>query len=142
MFDLVTGMLVMTLDIYRQSDVQDPDTGAIKKQWNYIETIPCYAKGTIGNSGSSRGSDKASIGASYKYEQLIEIRTLKRLSLREKITNILNRSGDVIWEELNYPTSTPTVFEVVGTTPITDPFGNILGYNTSVKRSDNQQIDL
>jgi hypothetical protein len=142
MLDLITSMLVMTLDIYRQSDIQDPDTGAIKKQWNYIETIPCYAKGIISNSATARGGDKAVVGATYKYEQMIEVRTIMRLSLREKITNILNRNGDVIWAELNYPNSTPTVFEVIGSTPITDPFGNILGYNTTVKRSDNQQIDI
>jgi len=28
----------------------------------------------------------------------------------------------------------------MGTTPITDPFGKVIGYNSSVKRSENQQI--
>jgi hypothetical protein len=56
----------------------------------------------------------------------------------------LQASGDVaghpIWTEINYPNETPTVFEVIGTTPITDPFGNVLAYNSSMKRSENQQI--
>jgi hypothetical protein len=48
----------------------------------------------------------------------------------------------VIWTELDAPTETPTVFEVVGTTPITDPFGSVLGYNSTLKRSENQQIGI
>lgn len=142
MNDLVTGILVMKLDVYRQSDFQDPNTGALKKQWNYVETIPCHAKGVISNSGTSRGGDREIFDNKYSYNQFLQVRTGKKLSLRDKVTNVSNSDGDVIWEEANYPTNTPTVFEVTGTTPILDPFGNIMGYNASVKRSENQQIGL
>ena len=47
-----------------------------------------------------------------------------------------------IWTELNYPNETPTVFEVVGVTPITDPFGTIVAYNSTAKRSENQEIGI
>lgn len=142
MNDLVTGMLVMNLDIYRQFDQQDENTGAIKKEWHYYQTVPCYVKGIISNSATSRGGDKETFSSKYGYQQYLEVRTLNKLSLREKITNISNNKGEVIWEELNYPTNTPTVFEVTGTTPITDPFGNILGYNSTIKRSENQIIGI
>jgi len=36
--------------------------------------------------------------------------------------------------------NTPTVFEVISSTPITDPFGNVLAYNSVAKRSENQEI--
>jgi hypothetical protein len=48
----------------------------------------------------------------------------------------------VIWKELNYPTETPTVFEVVGVTPMTDALGRVVGYSTNLKRSENQIIGL
>jgi hypothetical protein len=64
------------------------------------------------------------------------------LTTREKVTNIRDMSGNYIWVELDFPTETPTVFEVMGTTPLTDPFGRVLGYNSSMKRSENQQIGL
>ena len=73
---------------------------------------------------------------------MIQVRTSEKLTIREKITNIRDSSGNYIWTELNFPTETPTVFEVVGTTPLTDPFGRVLGYNSSMKRSENQQIGL
>ena len=61
--------------------------------------------------------------------------------MRNKLTNIRTKRGTVIWSEINYPTETPTVFEIVGITPVTDPFGEIIAYNTMAKRSENQVID-
>lgn len=142
MNDLVSNMFVMILDIYKQFDEQDDRTGAIKKEWHFIESVPCYAKGIISNSGTSRTSDKSVIGNKYEYVQTLEVRTARRLTLREKVTNIRNSDGDVIWTELDAPTETPTVFEVIGTTPITDPFGSVLAYNSTLKRSENQQIGI
>lgn len=130
----------MNMDIYKQFDVQDENTGAIKKQWHYYETVPCYVKGIISNSATSRGGDKETFGQKYGYQQFLEVRTVRKLTIREKVTNISNKLGETIYEELNYPTNTPTVFEVTGTVPITDPFGQILGYNSTIKRSENQVI--
>ena len=142
MFDLVDAVMSMRLDVYRQSDTQNTDTGAIVKQWNYASTVNCHAKGFISNSSSVRTGDRQQFNNTYKNEQLLEIRTLDRLTIREKITNIRNLDNVVIWEELNYPTNTPTVFEVIGSTPLTDPFGNVMAYNSTVRRSENQQIEF
>lgn len=139
---LIASILPMQLDLYVQSNSQDPDTGAISKQWNYNQTLSCSAKGNISNSGTSRGSDKQTLDNRYRNEQLIQIRTIQKINIRHKITNIRNRDGGYIWTELNYPSETPTVFEVVGTTPISDPFGNIIGYNTTAKRSESQTIGI
>ena len=140
--DLIESLLTMRLDVYRQTEEQDVNTGAIKKQWNYYTTIPCSAKGIISNSTSSRSGDKQIIGNRYSNDQHLEIRTIDRLTSRDKITNIRTANDEVIWKEINFPTETPTIFEIVGTTPITDPMGNILAYNSMIKRSENQTIGL
>jgi hypothetical protein len=132
----------MKLDVYRQSEIQDPDTGAIKREWNYHRTIDCHAKGVISNSATTRSSDKQVFSNKYMNDQVIQVRTSEKLTMREKVTNVRDAKDNVIWSEINFPTETPTVFEVIGTTPITDPFGNVLGYNSSMKRSENQQIGL
>jgi hypothetical protein len=132
----------MKLDVYRQLDTQDPDTGSIKKEWQYYKTVDCHAKGVISNSATTRSSDKQIFDNKYVNDQIIQVRTEGRLTTREKVTNIRDMSGNYIWVELNFPTDTPTVFEVMGTTPITDPFGRVIGYNSSMKRSENQQIGL
>jgi hypothetical protein len=142
MNDLIDSVLSMKLDVYRQSEIQDPDTGAIKREWNYHRTVDCHAKGVISNSATTRSSDKQVFSNKYMNDQIIQVRTSERLTMREKVTNVRDAMDNVIWSEINFPTETPTVFEVIGTTPITDPFGNVLGYNSSMKRSENQQIGL
>lgn len=138
----IDAVLSMKMDVYRQTDTQDPNTGAIKKEWNFYKSIPCHAKGVISNSSTTRSGDKQIFNNKYSNDQMIQVRTKEKLTLREKITNIRNIENIVIWTELDFPTETPTVFELVGTTPITDPFGKIIGYNSSLKRSENQIIGL
>jgi hypothetical protein len=142
MIDLVDSVLSMKMDVYRQTDLQDPDTGAIVKEWIYYKTIDCSAKGVISNSSSTRTNSIQSFGTKYTNEEILQIRTSQRLTFREKITNIRDSKGNPIWVELNYPTDTPTVFEIIGSTPLTDGFGNIIAYNSVVKRSENQNIGI
>lgn len=140
--DLVTSVLPFKMDVYVQYDLQDSDTGAIKKEWQYAKTIDCSVKGMVSNSTSTRANDRQIIDNRYKNEQFVQIRTTEKITVRNKITNVRNSSGEYVWTELDYPTETPTVFEVVGVTPITDPFGTIVAYNTTAKRSENQTIGL
>ena len=142
MIDLVDSVLSMKMDVYRQTDLQNPDTGAIVKEWIYYKTIDCSAKGVISNSSSTRTNSVQSFGTKYSNEEILQVRTAQRLTFREKITNIRDAKGNAIWVELNYPTETPTVFEVIGSTPLTDGFGNVMAYNSVIKRSENQNIGI
>lgn len=142
MNELIDSILTMSMDVYKQIDNQDPSTGQLKKEWQYDRTIPCHAKGIISNSSSSRSGDKQILSNKYTNEQIIQVRTIGKIGYREKITNFRDAEGGSIWVEQNFPTDTPTVFEVMGTTPITDLFGVVVGYNTTIKRSENQVIGL
>jgi hypothetical protein len=142
MIDLLDSLLSMKMDVYRQHDLQNADTGAIVKEWQYYKTIDCSAKGVISNSSSTRTNSVQSFGTKYTNEEILQVRTVDRLTFREKITNIRDSKNNPIWVELNYPSDTPTVFEVVGSTPVTDGFGNVISYNSVLKRSENQNIGL
>ena len=142
MNSIIDSVLSMNLDVYRQSEIQDPDTGSIVKQFNYYKTIACHAKGIISNTSSLVGGTKQNFSNKYSDEQIIQVRTAEKLTAREKVTNIRDANNNVIWNEINYPSETPTVFEVMGTTPIMDPFGHVIAYNSSMKRSENQKIGL
>jgi len=137
---IIESVLSMRLDVYRQIDQQDPDTGAIKKEWIYQKSIDCHAKGTISNSATTRSSDKQIFDNRYANDQQVQVRTIERLTSRDKVSNIRDQKDNPIWTEINFPSDTPTVFEVVGVTPITDPFGRLIGYNSTLKRSENQQL--
>lgn len=140
MHDLIDAVLSMKMDVYRQFDTQNPDTGAIVREWQYYKTVDCHAKGVVSNSATTRSSDKQIFDNRYTNDQIIQVRTAERITTREKVTNVRDMDGNVIWVEINFPTETPTVFEVMGTTPITDPFGRVLAYNSSMKRSENQKL--
>ena len=140
MYDLVDSVMNMFMDVYKQFDLQDSNTGAIKKEWQFDRTVPCSAKGIISNSSSSRTGDRQIMSNKYTNDQILQIRTSDKITLREKITNIRDAEGTVVWEELNFPSNTPTVYELMGITPMTDPFGAVIGYNSTVKRSENQTI--
>lgn len=137
---IIDSVLSMRLDVYRQIDQQDPDTGAIKKEWIYQRSMDCHAKGTISNSATTRSSDKQIFDNRYANDQQVQVRTIERLTSRDKVSNIRDQKNNPIWTEINFPSDTPTVFEVVGVTPITDPFGRLIGYNSTLKRSENQQL--
>ena len=140
MFNIIDSVLTMKMDVYKQVDYQDPNTGALKREWQYDRTMACHAKGSISNTASTVTGDKQVIGSRYVNNEILQLRTTDKVTLREKITNICDSSGNTIWAEANFPTDTPTVFEVMGSTPMTDPFGTVVGYNTTVKRSENQTI--
>jgi hypothetical protein len=140
--DIITSVLPMLLDVYVQADTQDPDTGAMIKEFQYRTTLNCSAKGIISNSATSRGGDRQVMTNKYTNEQMIQIRTIEKLNIRHKITAIRDKNNNYIWKELNHPTESPTVFEVIGVTPILDPFGTILAYSTTAKRSENQVIGV
>lgn len=140
MNDLIDSVLPMLIDVYRQYESQDESTGALKKEWQFNRTVPCSAKGVVSNSTSSRSGDKQSFSNKYINEQILQLRTTSKIIFSEKITNVRHLDGTIIWEEINFPTNTPTVFEVIGVTPMTEPFGGLVGYNTTVKRSENQVI--
>jgi hypothetical protein len=102
--------------------------------------MDCHAKGTISNSATTRSSDKQIFDNRYANDQQVQVRTTERLTSRDKVSNIRDQKNNPIWTEINFPSDTPTVFEVVGVTPITDPFGRLIGYNSTLKRSENQQL--
>ena len=140
MSSIVDSVLSMNLDVYRQSELQDPDTGAIVKEWNYYKTLACHAKGIISNTATTGSGNRQTFSNKYVDDQIVQVRTSEKLTAREKVTNLRDSSNNVIWQEINYPNDSPTVFEVVGTTPMTDPFGRVIAYNSSLKRSENQQL--
>ena len=140
MSSIVDSVLSMNLDVYRQYEVQDPDTGAIIKEWNYYKTLACHAKGIISNTATTGSGNRQTFSNKYVDDQIVQVRTSQKLTAREKVTNIRDSENNVIWQEINYPTDSPTVFEVMGTTPMTDPFGRVIAYSSSLKRSENQQL--
>jgi hypothetical protein len=60
------------------------------------------------------------------------------LTKRDRITSISNSAGAVIWEEEEMDGRPPTVFMVMGSTPVIDPFGNHIENTCLLQRAQVQ----
>lgn len=57
---------------------------------------------------------------------------------RDRITDIRDRNGNLIWIE-EESTNRPTIFEVTGVTPVTDPFGTQIKNFSLLSRAQDQE---
>jgi hypothetical protein len=133
----VEAKYAMKLDIYRVQISQDPNSGEIRRQWAYTETLPCLAKSIISTGVRSPSNDRT-IDSRYMVEEIIKVNTLSKLPRNAKISNVRDLEDNVIWEEAEISGSPATIFEIVGSTPIIDGFGQTLEYESTLQRSDIQ----
>ena len=78
--DILESLLPYKLDLYVQFDKQDPNTGAIQKEWDYSKTLDCSAKGMVSNSTSTRTNDRQQLDNRYINNQLIQIRCAEKIN--------------------------------------------------------------
>ena len=134
---VVEAKYAMQLDLYRVQIDQDPNSGEIKRKWIYTETLPCLAKSIISSGVRSPSNDKT-VDSRYMVEEILKVMTLVKLPRNAKISNVRDLNGIVLWEEAEISGNPATIFDIVGSTPIIDGFGQILEYETTIQRSDIQ----
>lgn len=129
--------------------VQDPDSGAIERVWvpdNDEETpgtqelvFPCMVRGVT--NGGIRVA-----GTTQRYSELYEnidwaMITFPKsviLTKRDRLTEISDSKGNIIWREEEMEGSPPTVFLVMGATPVIDPFGRHVENTALLQRAQVQ----
>lgn len=127
------GLLNMSADLYYQQNEQDQATGAIKRTWSYDKSIICHID-IISSQGASTPDNDKSFGQQYVQEEKVRMKTKERLTKRMRITNIRNRSGQLLFQEFDQIDSPATIFEVESHHPRFDPFGNVLYFETNLRR--------
>jgi len=117
---------------------QDPISGEIIREWNDTDPdvpsqvaidIPCMVEGIIDGGIRVAGTTER-WGEHYDNIDWVrmEFPSSYIVTKRDRITNIRNaKTNQAIWvEEETAGTNgvmVPTIFEVIGVTPVTDPFG-------------------
>lgn len=127
----------MLVDIMELNISQNYQTGEIVRQWVVADTIGCLAKTIVTDTGSSRDAG-SNFGKSFKEHGHIKLKTGSKISSRKKVTNIRNATDQVVLFSENKIDDRPTVYDVQGSVPVFDPFGNIVYYDTLLYRSDVQ----
>lgn len=126
---------------------QDPDSGAIVKVWveddpdvpNDLgtEDFACEARAFISSGFTGNGTAERWQDSTYMFTDVLRIKYSRTtvLKLSDRVTNITDASGNIIYLEEN---GEPTVYNVDGTNPVLDPFGNLIEYTAFLSRAEVQ----
>lgn len=128
-----SGEIIRIWQPYDQTDdVDTPDTN------ESLDSFWCEARGII--DGGIRVA-----GTTERWDELyqnvdfvkITFPAGTRLTRRDRVTNIRDKQGNVIWKEEENEDK-PTVFNVSGITPIIDPFGKHIESFALLERAEAQ----
>lgn len=140
-------MFPLTADIFYAS-VDQAAYGNLQKTWILDKTVAC-------SFASPNQSAKENIKTEYNITtDLVIIGRVKedlRVSGRGEnnsvtnivISNIKNSAGDEVYTETSGPRAgKSTIFEVAAAEPFLGPFADIEYYSITLRRSENQAVDL
>lgn len=134
---------------------QDPDSGAIVKRWYddastpdvderrsglLIPNVPLMARGVIDGGIRVAGTTER---FSDTYENVDWVKATfgknTRITKRDQVTNIRNkRNGELLWREDEISGSPATTFNVMGVTPVFDPFSRLVEFAVLLERAEVQ----
>lgn len=134
------ALLNMTCMVYSQENVQDQNTGAISKKWVATKNIICHLD-VISHQGSGTKDNNKTFDMIYTEEARYLLKTKEPLSKRMRIANIKNRSGQEIFMEMDKIDTPSTIFEIEAHHPRLDPLGNVLYYESNLRRVGVQTYD-
>jgi hypothetical protein len=144
MFNIPNSRYNMLADVLHQQITQDESTGQIKRSWFFVADIRCIARGISGGGIRVVGSTERYGGGEYTDVEWVKVQTAHNLSKRDRITNIrtVDHQGRVVlvWEDTRYieeeAIAIPIEFEVVGSSPVMDPFGRLIEYDALLQRAE------
>lgn len=136
---------------------QDPDSGAIVKRWKddpntfgvnerrnglIVPNVELMARGIIDGGIRVAGTTER-FGNEYQAVDYVKATFGPGTSItkRDQVTNIRSKrdiNGPPVWREEEISGFPPTVFNVMGVTPVFDPFSNLVEYAVLLERAEVQ----
>lgn len=128
---------------------QDPETGDIIRVWvddedadtpgNQALIIKCIVRGVTNGGIRVAGTTQrySEVYENVDWATLVFPKNVI-LSKRDRITDVSNARGDIIWKEEEIEGAPSTVFLVMGVTPVVDPFGNHIENTALIQRAQVQ----
>lgn len=141
MFGCITGSFFsMKADILDLQVSQDPNTRALVKAWVPVAVkVPVLIEPIKSISASERTSGKHFLDV-YSENDLFNMSIGRRLSKRQRISNVRDSDGNIILTELEVAGDPATEFEVIGETLVINPFGKVSQYSYMIGRVSVQNV--
>lgn len=133
------------------SQSQDPDTGELVRVWRedtdlntagtQSKRIKCKVRGIISKTTRGEGTSTKITAAGLLEDTdyvMMDFGPHVILSKRDRITNITSRKGKLLWAEEEI-SGLATIFQVMGVTPMFDPFGTHIANHALLARAEVQK---
>lgn len=132
----ITGEIIR---VWREVTIpDDPETDFDERQ---VFEFKCQARPVITGGLNSQGTaERWTTKGSYENVDFVELFIPKGVIItkRDRVTNIKDSRGRVVWVEEEHGSFEPTVFDVRGVAPSLDPFGSVVEYFALLERSEIQ----
>lgn len=141
MFDcLPSSLYAMKVDIMEEIVVQDSTTFALDKTWTITSSrVPALIEPIQSQGATERASGK-SFKNEYSEHDLIYMTIGTRLSKRDRVTNIRDATGRIIYTELEVTGEPATEYEVIGEKLVITMFGSVTQYEYLLGRVAVQDV--
>lgn len=121
----------MKMDVLAQQVIQS-ESGEITRTWVPAKVdVPCIARGISGGGIRVVGSIERWSDV-HEDVEFVKIQSHYNMTKRDRVTNIRSSSGALAWED----GGVPITFEVIGSTPILGPFGELIEYDILVTKAE------
>jgi len=125
-------------DIYTKVRTKDETTGQIIYKWQLWKTIDCLVSPFTSTSFKAQGTNEL-FDEIYLKQSYLKMLTSENLGRNVQITNIRDKkTGDPVYYEIELRNSPPTWYNSNGSSPVLDPFGRIIQWDTLITRAEQQ----
>ena len=127
----------MSADIYKQQNKQSSSSGTVKREWVYDKTIKCKIEPLKSSGGGNRYDNKRfDIGKHNEYDEKLQLKmkVIVPMSKRWRVQNVRSNDGKQVYIEIDKIDAPDTIFEVIASHAVLDPFGRISYYEVTLQR--------
>jgi hypothetical protein len=143
---IIGSIMNMYAEISTQQNVQDPNTGAITREWVYEKTIPCKIE-PIKSRGTNTKGDNKTFGnlnnaqGGYDENLQLKMKCLELMSKRWRINSIKSSDNQQVFTEIDKYGNPDSIFEISASHAVLDPFGKVSYYEATLHRVPVQTND-
>jgi hypothetical protein len=140
----MSSIMNMSAEVWVQQNAQNPDTGAITREWVYSKTIPCKVEPIKSGGASTRGDSKQfdnGVYGGYAEKLQLRVKSLELLSKRWRLNDIRSSDGQQVFIELDRYGEPDSIFEVFSSHAVLDPFGKVSYFEAVLQRVPVQSND-
>lgn len=126
-------------DVLEKISDWDFDSHTSVDRWELVRTdVPCNATSFVNGGIVGNGTREQWDEGMYTSDDYLRLKTKGALLKSQRVTNIRSQSGEVVWKEEEFADE-PTLFNVDGSAPVTDPFsGGALEFVSILSRAEIQ----